>query len=136
MSYVKCSQCGLTNFLTAEHCKRCKASLSTPSAPEESNSTPAEAFVPPAAASKAEHIPYDTSPWDTDPYETKPRGSISPLRILAVILLLVGLTWYFFHSEDIQRAASDKKTKETHENSYLQKEHERNELGRGLQGSQ
>src|SRR5882762_6346777 len=103
MSSIKCSQCGLTNFLRAEHCKRCKASLSTaPSAPEESNSPPAEAFVPPASASKGEHIPYDTSPWDTDPYEIKPRGSISPLRILAVILLLVGLTWYFFHSEDTQ----------------------------------
>ena len=104
MSSIKCSECGLTNFETAEHCKRCKASLSTPpAAPKESNSEPVEAFVEPAPAVRRELAPFDIP---------EPRASISPLRILVLVLMVVGLTWYYFRSENIQRAADDKRTKE------------------------
>lgn len=107
MSSTKCSQCGLVNFLSAEHCKRCKASLSAPEAPEESAASPDEAVAQSASDSTSESIPYVH--YDSEP---EPRRSISPLRILLVILLIVGAAWYLINKDQTERAAQVKKDKQ------------------------
>lgn len=118
MSSTKCSQCGLTNFRSAEHCKRCKASLSAPSAPEESHSSPADAL-----ALSADNFERLNASYETTPDDTAPRRSISPLRILLAVLLIVGPVWYHFDKRETERA---KVIQEAQQKYMLDRERERN----------
>jgi hypothetical protein len=49
------------------------------------------------------------------PYDTEPRASISPLRILVLILLVVGVAWYQYDKEETRRAAEAKKDQELYQ---------------------
>ena len=120
MSSTKCSQCGLTNFRSAEHCKRCKASLSSPSAPEESHSSPADA--PALSADNFERL---NASYETTPDDTPPRRSISPLRILLTVLLIVGPVWYHFDKQETERAARAKAIQEQQQKYMYERERAR-----------
>jgi hypothetical protein len=101
MSSTKCSKCGLTNFVSAEHCKRCKASLVGASTPNESGFSPAPAPIQ-APSAKSECVFEDA----------EPRRPISPLRILVLVLLVVGVTWFLIQKEETERAAEVKAARE------------------------
>jgi hypothetical protein len=97
MSSTKCIHCGLINFLAVEHCKRCKANLNAPFAPEQSISGPAG-----LTRSKGGSTPRRTDGW----------RSVSPLRILLLILVILGAGWYLVRVQDDRRAAEVKADKE------------------------
>jgi len=108
MSSTKCSQCGLINFLSADNCKRCGMTLLGLPAPHGTNYSPTEVPTPSGNDSKSEAV-------SSRPYDTKPRASISPLRILVLILLVVGVAWYQFDKEETRRAAEAKKDQELYQ---------------------
>ncbi|HEX8843595.1 MAG TPA: hypothetical protein VF791_03075 [Pyrinomonadaceae bacterium] len=91
----KCSKCGFVSFATAGNCKSCDADLS---------GNPAQ---PVAAASEGVS---DVG---------RSRLSISPLRILILVLLVVGTYWYFYQKEDQKRIADEQRQKKLDEESPL-----------------
>ena len=108
MSFTKCSQCGLINFLSAENCKRCGMTLLGSPAPHGTNHSSIAVPTPSRNASKREAVA-------SNPYNTEPRASISPLRILVLVLLVVGVGWYQYDKEETRRAAEAEKDQELYQ---------------------
>ena len=102
MSSTKCSECGLTNFLAAEHCKRCRASLPAPAVPAESTFNPAESDARMASLGVTKFVRFDDQTIRV----------FSPLRVLIVVLLIVGGVWYLIDRDDKARAAQLRADKE------------------------
>jgi hypothetical protein len=131
MSSITCSQCGLVNFISAEHCKRCKATLSAPPAskplPAFSNGATQDARIRPAdkprptlskgltqyAGNSEKELLINEPAFVTEPAR---RMRLSPLRILLVILLVLGGCWYQMQKWDAERAATLKADKEVDDN--------------------
>jgi hypothetical protein len=115
MSSIPCSQCGLVNFLTAERCKRCKATLSAPptlTAPPTDKPRPTlSKSLSQYAGSSERQLPH-VSEGVRDTTEPRPRMRLSPLRILVVILLLLGASWYQMQKWDAERAVQLQADKE------------------------
>ena len=96
MSSIKCNQCGLPNFSSSEHCKRCKASLFASPAPAETTAR--------AAESKDYLAVYD---------ESEPRRfSLSPLRILLLVILVASPVAVYFYQSNAAHEEQVKKDKE------------------------
>ena len=122
MSSAKCGQCGLVNFLSAQHCKRCQASLDTPTTIEQSSSNPVAAPFPSLADPPKAIVPlYD-----------KPRRALSPLRILIVVLLIIGAAWYKIDRDETARLAQAKADKEFNQQRRI--EDDNAQRGRALSG--
>ena len=100
MDSIKCSQCGLTSFRTADHCRGCNARLTAPPPPVESQSDPPKALPQSMGISVNEYV-------SDDP---KRPSSFSPLRVLLLILMVAGPGWYFI--DKYQTEVADKQKAE------------------------